>query len=251
MSSPHAARPPHALDLRERGADRDGRPQASCRRLFVQLVALEAPRHPGLDGLVTQLASSLAAEPYGSVLYADIHHPLGLAVVAWAEEVELLATSFRTLLGAPHWPAELRIRPELSMMGRTYSSGFETDLEDWLLERPKRTLLDPDSNYAVWYPLRRKGSFERLEPREKGAIMAEHGSIGRAYGEQGLAHDVRLSCHGLDTNDNDFVIGLVGKELFSLSHVVSAMRKTRQTAEHMEKMGPFFVGKVLSRSAGQ
>ena len=40
----------------------------------------------------------------------------------------------------------------------------------------------------------------------------EHGSIGRAYGHEDHAHDIRLACHGLDRNDNDFITGLVGKE---------------------------------------
>ena len=29
------------------------------------------------------------------------------------------------------------------MLGRTYASGFEPDLEDWLLARPRRTVLNP------------------------------------------------------------------------------------------------------------
>ena len=44
-----------------------------------------------------------------------------------------------------------------------------------------------------------------------------------------------------------FVIGLVGRELHPLSHLVQAMRKTRQTSEFIVKMGPFFVGYVLHR----
>jgi hypothetical protein len=43
------------------------------------------------------------------------------------------------------------------------------------------------------------------------------------------------------------VIGLCGKDLHPLSHVVQAMRKTRQTAEFMEQMGPFFIGHVARR----
>ena len=54
-----------------------------------------------------------------------------------------------------------------------------------------------------------------------------------------------LACHGLDVHDNDFVIGLIGKELFPLSAVVQAMRKTQQTSHHMQEMGPFFVGKAV------
>ena len=70
-----------------------------------------------------------------------------------------------------------------------------------------------------------------------------------AYGQQDLGHDVRLACHGLDEGDNEFVIGLIGKDLHPLSHLVQAMRKTRQTSEYIEKMGPFFVGYALQRSA--
>ena len=97
---------------------------------------------------------------------------------------------------------------------------------------------------------RRSGAFELLEGREKGGILREHATIGRAYGVQDLAHDVRLACHGLDRNDNEFVIGLVGKDLHPLSHVVQKMRGTRQTAEYIQQMGPFFVGKAVWRQAG-
>ena len=50
-----------------------------------------------------------------------------------------------------------------------------------------------------------------------------------AFGAADYAHDVRLACHGLDRDDNDFVIGLIGKDLFPLSALVQAMRKTQQT----------------------
>jgi chlorite dismutase len=249
MPHPPAAGASPLIELSERGAVRDGQPQLLDRRLFVQLIALEAPRQPSVERITSELARSLDERKVGSVLYADLHHPLGFAVVAWAEDPRVLAGALRSTINAPELPDGLRVRPELSMLGRTYSTGYESDLQDFLLERPKRTLLNPKSEFAVFYPLRRKGGFERLDPREKGAILSEHGAIGRAYGEQDLAHDIRLCCHGLDPNDNDFVVGLVGKELYPLSHVVQGMRKTRQTAEHMEKMGPFFVGQAIHRNA--
>ena len=107
---------------------------------------------------------------------------------------------------------------------------------------------NPAWPWAVWYPLRRSGAFARLPAKEQGGILREHAAIGRAYGEQDLAHDVRLACHGLDKNDNEFVIGLVGKQLYPLSHVVQAMRKTQQTALYLEKLGPFFVGRAVWQS---
>ena len=72
--------------------------------------------------------------------------------------------------------------------------------------------------------------------------------LGRAYGDADLAHDVRLACHGLDVHDNDFVIGLVGRELHPLSHLVQAMRKTAQTSQYLQTLGPFFVGHAVWQS---
>jgi chlorite dismutase len=236
------------IDVLEHGAPRGGQPQDSTRRLFVQLVALECPRAPGADNLAKTLFDSLNEQSLSGAVYADVHHPWGLAVVVMQENPDELATKLRATFANPQLPEALRVRSEYAMLGRTYSSGFEPDLEDWLLHRPRRTLLDPANQFGIWYPLRRKGRFERLEPKEKGEILREHGGIGRAYGDQNLAHDIRLACHGLDPNDNDFVIGLLGEELHPLSHVVQAMRRTRQTAEYMEKMGPFFVGRVLYRT---
>ena len=53
------------------------------------------------------------------------------------------------------------------------------------------------------------------------------------------------SCANMDKHDNDFVIGLVGKELFPLSACVQAMRRTKQTSSYMQEMGPFFIGKAV------
>ena len=81
-----------------------------------------------------------------------------------------------------------------------------------------------------------------------GGILREHATIGMAYGAQDLAHDIRLACHGIDAEDNEFVIGLVGKELHPLSHLVQRMRKTQQTSLYLERLGPFFVGRVRWQS---
>jgi chlorite dismutase len=102
-------------------------------------------------------------------------------------------------------------------------------------------------DWHVWYPLRRTGEFARIEPIEQSHILREHAALGMAYGQNELAHDIRLACHGLDAEDNEFVIGLVGHDLHPLSHLVQAMRKTRQTSQFIAKMGPFFVGHVAHR----
>ena len=135
------------------------------------------------------------------------------------------------------------------MLGRTYGLGYEPDLPDVLLHRPRRTVLNKDWRWGVWYPLRRNGQFSNLSADEQRVILAEHGAIGRSFGAGDLAHDVRLACHGLDKSDNDFVVGLVGKELFPLSAIVQAMRKTQQTSLYLERLGPFFVGRTVWQSA--
>ncbi|MCK6534757.1 MAG: chlorite dismutase family protein [Polyangiaceae bacterium] len=246
----HGAPESSGVDVRERGAAKDGVPQTLDQRLFMQLTCFQCGPTLPPPRAVERLAARLESAGMPSVIYEDVNHPRGVAVLGFSEDpadfVEKLrpASSDEELVG-------LAVRPELGMIGRTYSTGFEQDLAFWLLERPRATVLNAAWPWAIWYPLRRKGEFERLDPKEKAGIMREHGGIGRTYGDADLAHDVRLACHGLDQADNDFVIGLVGKELFPLSHVVQSMRRTRQTAEYMEKMGPFFVGRAVWRHAGR
>ena len=134
------------------------------------------------------------------------------------------------------------------MLGRTYSIGYEPDLEDTLFEKPRYKILNPEFSWAVWYPLQRSKDFYVLPEAKQRQILAEHGSIGKRYGFAGLAADIRLACHGLDKHDNDFIIGLLGPNLFPLSAVVQEMRKTEQTSQYLDSLGPFFVGKVAWQS---
>ena len=89
-------------------------------------------------------------------------------------------------------------KPEYTMLGRTYSIGYEPDLEETLINRPRRRIANQEWPWAVWYPLRRSGQFEHLPTEEQRVILMEHGGVGRAYGRAGYAADIRLSCHGLD-----------------------------------------------------
>jgi chlorite dismutase len=170
-----------------------------------------------------------------------MNHPAGFGVLTWSEDPAHFVGPVRSAL-ADSLADGTRVRPDLTMIGRSYSTGYEPDLAYWLLERPVATALNPEWKWAVWYPLRRGGAFEKLERKERGAILREHGTIGKAYGEANLAHDIRLACHGLDEHDNEFLIGLVSAELHPLSHIVQRMRSTRQTSEFIVQMGPFFVG---------
>lgn len=247
----HGAGESAPIDVRERGAAKDGVAQVSDRRLFMQLLVFE---HGGnFDAAVSFLRERLAQGGIPAVLYADVNHPQGLGLLTFSEDPTHFVTRVHDAVRECNRVADVspwRSRPEFSMLGRSYSTGYESDLAFWLLDRPRETVMHEGWDWAIWYPLKRTGAFNRLDPREQGSILREHGTIGRQYGEQNLAHDIRLACHGLDSNDNDFVIGLIGEALHPLSHVVQTMRKTRQTGEFMDHMGPFFVGRVIARVRG-
>jgi hypothetical protein len=234
-----------ALDLREHGAERDGEKQVLDRRLFMQLLVVRVESEPGPTAAAKTLIAGLSRARVGTVIYEDVNDPLGLGVLTFTEDPADFVDKVRPVVGA--LPGAT-LRPEFTMLGRSYASGYEPDLEDWLIRRPKATVLNEAWPWAVWYPLRRSGAFARLEPREQGPIMREHGTIGKSYAAADLAHDVRLACHGLDANDNEFVIGLIGKSLHPLSHIVQRMRSTRQTSEFINQMGPFFVGRAALRN---
>ncbi len=233
------------IDVAERAGHHTGNPQVLQTRLFMQLLAFDCA--PDLDPVhaIDRVGNELGERDCCAVLYEDVQVPSGFAVLTWSEDPAHFVTRVRPAVVAAG--RGIVLRPELGMLGRTYATGYEPDLGFWLLERPVATVNNEAWPWAVWYPLRRKGGFNRLEGREQAAILKEHGLIGRAYGAQDLAHDIRLACFGLDAHDNDFVIGLVGQELHPLSHVVQAMRKTRQTAEFIAQMGPFFIGHVARR----
>lgn len=230
------------LDIAEKGGVRNGQPQTSDRRLFMQFLAF------GDVSRAEPLAASLERAHFPSVLYEDANDVRGVGLLTFSEQPDFFISTLRPFLLAPPF-APLEPKPEYTMLGRTYSIGYEPDLDDWLLAKPRRTVLNRAWPWAVWYPLRRSGAFSSLSPEEQAPILGEHGKIGRAFGEAGYAQDIRLACFGLDKHDNDFIIGLVGAELYPLSACVQSMRKTRQTSQYIQSMGPFFVGKAVWQSA--
>lgn len=224
-------------DVAEHGRTAGGEETSLDRRLFMQLQAFGGARD------TPALVSALEAAGVEGTLYEDVNDPTGVALLTLSETPDTFLDDLRGFLGSPPF-AELEPKPELTMLGRTYAIGHEHDLEETLVARPRRRVLDPSLRWAIWYPLRRAGSFERLSRQEQNAILMEHGGVGMAFGRAGLGYDIRLACHGLDRADNDFVVGLLGPELHPLSVIVQRMRKTRQTSLHLERLGPFFVGRV-------
>ena len=230
-----------APDISERGGLKGGVPQQSDDRLFMQLLAFTGCADTA--GVTGQLATL----PFESVVYQDLNDPKGIALLTLSRDPNTFLDDVRPALNTGALSG-LTLRPELTMFGRTYSLGYEPDLRSALIDRPRRTALNPEWRWAVWYPLRRNGRFAQLPAEEQRTILAEHGEIGMRFGAADYAHDVRLACYGLDRDDNDFVIGLIGKDLFPLSAVVQAMRKTQQTSLYLDRLGPFFVGRAVWQS---
>jgi hypothetical protein len=246
------------IDVNEYGGKKEGVKQQTNRRLFMQLLVFRVPRatepvsggsKSAPDAVGAELVGMLKERKIPGVVYADTMDPRSLALLTWSEDPAHFIKSVRPLFTEPPLN-HVELRDDYAMLGRSYSTGHEPELEWSLLRRPIENVTNEATRWHVWYPLRRKGAFAKLEPIDQSHTLREHAALGIAYGAQELATDVRLACHGIDAGDNEFVIGLMGKDLHPLSHLVQAMRKTRQTSEFIEKMGPFFVGYVLGQSNG-
>ena len=238
QAKPERPKRPEPVEIRESGAPINGEPQYSERRLYFQLHVFSGCHNP------SSVIEILEKGTLNTVLYKDLNHPSGIGVLFMAEDPEALMIGSRNILQKVIDSAHLTYRPEMTMIGRTYSSGREPDLEQWLINKPRNNALNPDYPWAIWYPLRRKSEFYQLDAADRGRILGEHAMLGRSYAAGDYASDIRLACFGLDTNDNEFVIGLVGKELYPLTRLIQDMRKTEQTTKYIESIGPFFVGKV-------
>lgn len=229
------------VDLREQGRDVHGNPIYAEQRLFMQLLAFGNCPDPA------PLVSALSASDWSAALYVDLNDPQGVALVTAHHSPDFFITELRDFLNHSAFSAGC-LKPEYTMFGRTYSIGYEADLDHVLMHRPVQRLLNPETPWAVWYPVRRTGGFAQLSEEEQRDILSEHGRLGAAFSARNHGQDIRLACYGIDKHDNDFVIGLIGADLFPLSAMVQAMRQTRQTAEFLENLGPFFIGKAIWQS---
>jgi chlorite dismutase len=234
-------KPESTVDISEKGRMQDGSEISLDRRLYMQFLAFGAAHDPPHYGELLDEAD------IPGVLYNDLNDPYGIGLLIFSENPDDFLTKVRPLLQSQPF-SDLQFKPEYTMLGRTYTIGYENNLEQVLIRRPIERVTDPNLSWAVWYPVRRSGAFQQLSTNDQRTILMEHGGIGRSYGKADLAYDIRLACFGLDKNDNDFVIGLLGHELYPLSAIVERMRKTKQTSQYLTNLGPFFVGKVVWQS---
>ena len=230
-----------APEIREMGKDPGGQPIYSDHRLYMQMLAFGDVKD--LDAV----KAAMAKTGFDAAIYADVNDPYGIGLMTMSDDPNFFVQQLRPVLQQEPFTS-LTPKPEYTMFGRSYAIGYEHDLEQVLINRPRSRTLSPELDWVVWYPLRRSGAFALLDKGEQMKILGEHGTIGRSYGEANLAQDVRLACHGLDKNDNDFLIGLLGNDLLPLSHLVQRMRSTQQTSKYLTSLGPFFVGQVVYQS---
>src|ERR1700756_4494192 len=105
------------VDVLERGANR----LTSSRRPFMQLLV-----YGGCSDL-KPIVSVLESRRIASVVYADVNDPRGVGVLSFSEDPTFFVTDLREALGAEPFSG-LTSRPDMTMLGRAYSSGFEPDL---------------------------------------------------------------------------------------------------------------------------
>ena len=80
----------------------------------------------------------------------------------WAHSLAVVAAG-EAVAGVVHLP----------MLGRTYAIGYEPDLNETLLARPRRTVLNRAWKWAIWYPLRRSGRFAQLPAIRETALTVQ------------------------------------------------------------------------------
>src|SRR5262245_4361437 len=73
------------VDVRERGAERDGQPQILDSRLFMQLCVYRCPAEVHPLELITLLGNALGDTGVGAVVYEDVNDPRGIGVLSWSE----------------------------------------------------------------------------------------------------------------------------------------------------------------------
>lgn len=163
------------LDISEKGKDQDGNTVSMDRRLFMQFLAF------GNCHNTEKLTEALTDAKIDAALYIDINDPYGVGLLTFSEDPDFFITKLRKTLNKSPF-IELTPKPEYTMLGRTYAIGYETDLEETLVTRPRRKVLDPAWSWAVWYPLRRAKSFETLPERSSKLFCASTAALASPTG---------------------------------------------------------------------
>src|ERR1700733_6576895 len=122
---------------------RGGAQQTSDRRLFMQLLAFG-----GADD-TPNLSEELEASGMEAVLYEDVNDPRGIGLLTWSEDPDFFVEKLRPFLRRSAFHG-LTFKPHYTMMGRTYSIGYEPNLEEGLLDRLRKGGTDSEWKGHVW-----------------------------------------------------------------------------------------------------
>src|SRR5690554_1000357 len=146
----------YEVEIRERGRSKDDEIVYADRRIFMQLLVYRAGEDVALDWAFNEIEAGLEETGLGGVIYRDLNDPRGLGILTYSlDPLDFIRDLGIIFSKAP--ANRLEPRPEFTMIGRSYSTGYEQDLEYWLVERPQKTAMNPDWPWAIWYPLRRTG----------------------------------------------------------------------------------------------
>src|ERR1700685_1181653 len=119
------------LDIREKGALRNGEQQTSDRRLFMQFLAFGGAGITGGDSAT--LSASLDKAGLNGVLYEEANDPNGVGLLTWSETPDFFVSKVRPLFARGFRDtgafSGLTLKPEYAMMGRTFALGHDTHLD--------------------------------------------------------------------------------------------------------------------------
>ena len=123
MAETQTRRGPEPPDLAERGGMRNGQPQRSDERLFMQLLMYGGCRDSQAIG------QAMADAGVDGAVYEDANDPQGVAVLSLTRDPNFYLDTMRPLLNGRPFES-LTAKPELTMLGRTYALGYEPDLAE-------------------------------------------------------------------------------------------------------------------------
>ena len=120
MAETQTRRGPEPPDLAERGGTKNGQPQRSDERLFMQLLVYGGCRD------AQAIAQALAHANVEGVVYEDANDPQGVAVLSLTRDPNFYLDTMRPLLNSRPFET-LTAKPEFTMLGRTYALGYEPE----------------------------------------------------------------------------------------------------------------------------
>src|SRR5580765_7555275 len=112
-----ARKGPEPPDLSEKGGMKNGQPQRSDVRLFMQFLAFGGCEE------TEALIDAIDAAHIAGVLYEDVNDPRGVGLLTLDEDPNFFIDRVRRMLNGPAFRSLVQ-KPEYTMLGRTYALGY-------------------------------------------------------------------------------------------------------------------------------